>query len=83
MNDAEKWAAYDVAKNRLHLLIGHFSELVFNEEQKAAPDLEQIEKWEAEQDAIIDQEAALTVEDQEAIEQINSQLGPVVQALMS
>jgi hypothetical protein len=82
MNDAEKWAAYDIAKNRLNILVGHFSELVYKEQQKDAPDLAQIDKWETEQEAIIDQEAALTVEDQAAIEQINNTYGPAVQAIM-
>lgn len=82
MNDAEKWAAYDIAKNRLNILVGHFSELVYKEQQKDAPDLAQIDKWETEQEAIIDQEAALTVEDQAAIELINNTYGPAVQAIM-
>lgn len=82
MTDAEKWAAYDIAKNRLSILVSHFSELIYKEEQKDAPDLAQICKWEAEQDAIIDQQAALSVEDQITIEQINNSYGPVVQALM-
>ncbi|SDA85271.1 hypothetical protein SAMN03159475_0101 [Pseudomonas sp. NFPP33] len=82
MTDAEKWAAYDIAKNRLSILVGHYSELVFKEQQKAAPDLAQIEQWENEQEAIIDQEAALSVEDQATIEKINSTYGPAVQAIM-
>lgn len=82
MNDAEKWAAYDIAKNRLNILVGHYSELVYKEQQKAAPDLVQIEEWEIEQEAIIDQEAALAVEDQATIEQINKKYGPLVQAIV-
>lgn len=82
MTDSEKWAAYDIAKNRLSVLVGHYSELVFMEQQKETPDLAQIEQWEDEQDAIIDQEAALSVEDQAAIEKINSAYGPIVQAII-
>lgn len=82
MIDAEKWAAYDIAKNRLSILVGHYSELVFKEQQKAVPDLAQIEQWENEQDAIIDQEAALSIEDQATIEKINSTYGPAVQAII-
>lgn len=83
MNDAEKWAAYDLAKNRLSLVISHYSELVFNEQQKTAPDLAQIEKWEAEQIATLRQRARLSVTDQVKIQALNRDLEPVIKEILS
>lgn len=82
MSEPEKWAAYDLAKGRLSLVISRYSALVFKEQKKAAPDFAQIEKWEAEQVAYLDQKAALRVEDQVTIERLNRELEPLIREIL-
>ena len=60
-----KLNAYYLAQARLELLIGHSSEEIHQEEQKAQPDLSKIEHWEKQQDAVTDQRDALRIEDEE------------------
>jgi len=59
-----KLNAYDLAQARLELLIGHYSEEIHQEEQKAQPDLSKIEHWENEPDAVTDQRDALRIDDE-------------------
>lgn len=59
-----KLNAYDLAQARLELLIGHCSEQIHQEEQKAKPDLSKIEHWENELDAVTDQRDALRIDDE-------------------
>lgn len=82
MSDADEWAKYDVAKNCLSIIIGHFSELVHNELQKDSPDLAKIERWEQEQESFIDQEATLTAEDHAAVAKVNEYYAPTARAIM-
>ncbi len=42
MTDAEKWAAYDITKHGLSILVSHYAELVYLEQKKAAPDMGQM-----------------------------------------
>jgi len=59
-----KLNAYDLAQARLELLIGHCSEQIHQEEQKAKPDLSKIEHWGNELDAVTDQRDALRIDDE-------------------
>jgi len=65
MDANSKWSAYDLAQARLELLIGHYSEVIRDEEQQAKPDLRKIEHWEKLQDVVTDQRDALHLEDEE------------------
>ncbi|KFE44862.1 hypothetical protein [Pseudomonas syringae] len=65
MDADSKWKAYDLAQARLELLIGHYSEIIRDEEQNAQPDLSKIEHWERQQDAVTDQRDALRIDDEE------------------
>ena len=82
MNNANKWEQYDVARNRLRIMVGHYSELIRNEESKAVPDIEQIEKWEDEQHELSEKESLLSVDDTSGIAEINETYGPLTQAIM-
>jgi len=59
-----KLNAYYLAQARLEPLIGHSSEEIHQEEQKAQPDLSKIEHWENEPDAVTDQRDALRIDDE-------------------
>ncbi|NMY49322.1 hypothetical protein [Pseudomonas sp. WS 5027] len=87
MSDAGKWAAYDVAKNRLSLLISHYEAQVSEVERQAVPDESKLAELCAAQNAVIDVRDNLTlrlgVEDQEEIERINTTYGPIVAAFMA
>lgn len=65
MNADSKWKAYDLAQAHLELLIGHYSEVIRDEEQQAKSDLRKIEHWERLQDAVTDQRDALRIDDEE------------------
>ena len=65
MDADSKWKAYDLAQARLELLIGHYSEIIRDEEQQAKPDLRKIEHWEKLQDVVTDQRDALRIDDEE------------------
>lgn len=86
MTEAQKWAAYDVARNRLGLLISHYEALISEEERKPAPSSSKISKLAAEQDQIIELNDTLilklTVENQDEIARINATYGPIVQEIM-
>lgn len=82
MTENEKWAAYDLAKFRLSLVVSHYSKLVGDEERKLTPDQRKIQKWEAEQDAFLDQKATLSFEDQASIAKLNLELEPLVQEIL-
>lgn len=77
MDVDSKWTAYDLAQARLELLIGHCSEEIRKEEQKAQPDLSKIEHWENEQDAVTDQRDALRIDDEATNIQIAQALLPL------
>ena len=82
MTEAEKWAAYDLAKHRLSLVISHYSALVFKAEQQEAPDVAKIKRLETEQDAFMDQKAVLSVEDQITIDRLNRELEPLIKNIL-
>lgn len=83
MTENEKWAAYDLAKLGLSLIISHFSELVCDEHRRSTPDLRKIQKWEAEQNAFLDKRDALSFEDQASIERLNQELEPLVKKILN
>lgn len=83
MSDREKLDAYEVAEGILLLLVSYYSKIVYDEEQKAIPNTEQITQWENEKRAIMALKRALNVEDQINIANIEATYGPVVRALMS
>lgn len=87
MSDAGKWAAYDIAKNRLSLLISHYEAQISEVERQAVPDESKLAELCAAQNAVIDVRDNLTlrlgVEDQEEIERINTTYGPIVAAFMA
>jgi len=87
MTEAQKWAAYDAAQNRLSLLIGHYEAQISEEEKQPVPDESKLAALCAAQDSVIDVRDNLAlrlgVEDQEEIERINTIYGPVVAAFMA
>jgi septal ring factor EnvC (AmiA/AmiB activator) len=87
MSEAQKWAAYNVAENRLSLLISHYESRISEEEKQSAPDESKLAMLCAAQDSVIDVRDNLTlrlsVDDQEEIERINTTYGPVVAAVMA
>lgn len=87
MSDAGKWAAYDIAKNRLSLLISHYEAQISEVERQAVPDESKLAELCAAQSAVIDVRDNLTlrlgVEGQEEIERINTTYGPIVAAFMA
>lgn len=82
MNDADKWAAFDTAKFSLDIMIGHYSELVFNETKKEMPDLSKIAEWEAAQDSLVQEAQALTVDNEADVRRINSAYVEPVRAVL-
>lgn len=82
MSVNNKWADYDVAKNRLRIMIGHYSELIRDEELTPSPDIDKIEQWEDIQHELSEKETLLSVDDTDAISQINETYGPLTQAIM-
>ena len=82
MTELNKWERYDVARSRLKIMVGHYAELIRDEEKKSMPDTSKIEAWEDLQDELSDRETMLSVDDTEAIEQINTTYGPAATAIM-
>jgi hypothetical protein len=79
---SSKWERYDVACSRLSLMIGHYSELIHREEISSKPDTLKINAWVGLQNELCDRETLLSVDDLEAVEQINVAYGPAVNAIM-
>lgn len=84
MNESKMWERFDIAKNCISLLIGHYSALIFEEEQKPVADAARVAFLEAEQDKIIDVQDSIlltvSVKDQAAIEQIITTYQPILRA---
>ncbi len=78
----DKWAQYDVARNRLRIMVGHYSELIRDEENKSTPDMDKIEQWEDLQHELSEQESLLSADDISTITKINETYGPLTQAIM-
>jgi hypothetical protein len=78
----EKWAQYDVARNRLRIMVGHYSELIRDEENKPTPDMNKIEQWEDLQHELSEKESLLSADDVSDIALINETYGPLTQAIM-
>jgi hypothetical protein len=76
------WERYDLARSRLNIMIGHYSELIRGEEQNTTPDAKKIRAWEGLQDELADRDAVLSVDDLEAVELINLAYGPAASAIM-
>ena len=68
MPDTAKWAAYDVARNRLLIQIGEYDYLIDQEQAAAVPNLVKIATLENEQNALIDQSNLLSPEQVHFIE---------------
>jgi hypothetical protein len=79
---SSKWERYDVACSRLSLMIGHYSELIHREESSSNPDKLKINAWVGLQDELSDCERMLSVDDVEAVGQINVAYGPAVSEIM-
>jgi hypothetical protein len=79
---SSKWECYDIACSRLSLMIGHYSELIHREESSSKPDTLKINAWVALQDELSDRATLLSVDDLDAVEQINLAYGPAVSAIM-
>lgn len=71
MNES-KWVNYDVARSRLHMLIGEYSTLIHTEEQNVSPDMAKIAFLESEQNKVIDQYDILSADDIELTSRIAS-----------
>lgn len=82
MSEAELWKEYDLAKQRLSVVIGDLSELMFQERRKPAPDYQKIVQWEKEQEALIDKEENLTVTDSDGIQAVNQAYAQIARAIM-
>jgi len=67
MTEAEKWAAYDCAKQALSIIASHLSACIYAEEEREAPDQKQIDEWIKERHAMILLARSLTVDDMATI----------------
>jgi len=77
MTEAEKWRAYNLAKQALGIIISDYSERIGLEREKETPDQEQIKKWRDERLALERLRESLFVEDMTTIEQVNKTYGSV------
>ena len=82
MADVNKWERYDIAKSQLQLVIGHYSQLIREEESKPSPDFELIRKWEDTQDDLSDMDSLLSADDKEQIEGVIASYGDLVSKIM-
>jgi len=78
----DKWAEYDVARNRLRIMVGHYAELIRDEEKKSSPDTNKIEQWEDLQHELSEKESLLSADDVADISLINETYGPLTQTIM-
>ena len=62
MENTDKWAAYDVARNRLLTKISEYDHLIDLEQAAAEPNAAKIAALESEQSALIDQSDMLSPE---------------------
>ena len=81
MSDREKWREYDFAQSNLLDLVAYYSEVVYEEEQKAIPDLAKTTQWQDEKESLRLLLEALDVEDPAGIAKVNATYGPILRAL--
>lgn len=67
MSEAEKWAAYDCAKQALSIIASHLSARIYAEKKREAADQKQVAEWIKERRAMILLARSLTVDDMAAI----------------
>ena len=67
MTEAEKWAAYDCAKQALSFIASHLSARIYAEKKREAADQKQIAEWIKERRAMILLARSLTVDDMATI----------------
>jgi len=77
MTEAEKWRAYNLAKQALGIIISDYSERIGLEMDKEPSDQVKIDQLSDERFKLIRLRRSLSVEDMTAIEQVNKTYGPV------
>jgi len=82
MTEAEKWGEYDIARNKLDIIISDYSERIWLERKKETSDQEQIEKWLDEKSMLSRLRESLSVEDMTAIEHVNKTYGSMARDIM-
>ncbi|MDG3756579.1 hypothetical protein L5B08_19140, partial [Pseudomonas aeruginosa] len=82
MDSKENWKAYDLAEWTLDLMIGHYSELIFNEQNRELPDLEKIQTWRNEQDKLDEERDSLRVDEASNSIRIIEAYGPTTKEFM-
>lgn len=83
MTTTEKLARFETAQHIIGMMVAIRSEWIDQEEDKAQPDLKQIEQWEQEQSKFADQDNALRFDDLDGIESVIKLYGPVVKGVVS
>jgi len=82
MTEAEKWRAYNLAKQALGIIISDYSERMWLERKKVPRNQEQIEKWLDEKSTLSRLRESLSVEDMTAIEKVNKTYGSIARDIM-
>jgi len=82
MTEAEKWRAYNLARQALEIIISNYSKRMGLERKKVPRDQEQIEKWLDEKSTLSRLRESLSVEDMTAIEQVNKTYGSIARDIM-
>jgi|GEM_PF-2745669 len=77
MTEAEKWRAYDLAKQALGIIISDYSERIGIEMDKKPSEQVKIDQLFDEQFEFDRLRGSLSVEDMTAIEQVNKTYGPI------
>lgn len=77
MTTTEKLARFETAQHIIGMMVAIRSEWIDQEEDKAQPDLKQIEQWEQEQRKFADQDNALRFDDHDGIEWVIKSYDPL------
>jgi hypothetical protein len=76
----ESLARYETAQETLGMLVAMRTRWIYEEEQKAVPDVGKIAQWKKEQAYFVDEDDALLFTDSSEIERVITVYGPQVKA---
>jgi len=82
MTGFEQWNQYNIAEHGLAILVGDYSERMYLEGKKDAPDPEQIKKWLDERMALSRLRRSLSIKDMAAIERVHETWVPMARDII-